>query len=357
MKKALITGITGQDGSYLAEILLSKGYEVHGIKRRSSSFNTERIDHIYRDIHADSNLKLHYGDMLDSTSLIRLVHDIQPDEVYNLAAQSHVKVSWECPEYTADCNALGTLRLLEAIKMNKLTNKTRFFQASTSELYGLTQDSTQNETTRFYPRSPYAAAKLYAYWIAVNYRESFNMYTVNGILFNHESPRRGGTFVTKKITSAVAKIKYDLQDTLYLGNLDAKRDWGHSKDYMQGVWLMLQQDQPDDYVLATGTTTSIRDFCKMAFAEAGIDIEFQGYGVEETAIDKQTGKTVIKIDSRYFRPAEVDYLCGDSSKAREKLNWAPTYDLNSLIKEMVTEDLKRAKKEKLIFESETQNNE
>ena len=351
MKKALITGITGQDGSYLAELLLEKGYEVHGIKRRASSFNTERIDHIYRDIHADSNLKLHYGDMLDSTSLIRLVHDIQPDEIYNLAAQSHVKVSWECPEYTADCNALGTLRLLEAIKMNKLTNKTKFFQASTSELYGLTNTTTQNENTRFYPRSPYAAAKLYAYWIAVNYRESYNMYTVNGILFNHESPRRGGTFVTKKITSAVAKIKLGLQNELFLGNLDAKRDWGHSKDYMQGVWLMLQQEKPDDYVLATGETTTIRDFCKLAFNEVGINLEFKNSGLDEIGVDCETGKTLIKIDPRYFRPTEVDYLCGDSSKARKTLNWEPKYNLNSIIKEMIEHDLKQAQKTKLILDN------
>lgn len=355
MKKALITGITGQDGSYLAELLLEKGYEVHGIKRRASSFNTERIDHIYRDIHADSNLKLHYGDMLDSTSLIRLVHDIQPDEIYNLAAQSHVKVSWECPEYTADCNALGTLRLLEAIKMNNLTNKTRFFQASTSELYGLTQDNVQNENSRFYPRSPYAAAKLYAYWITVNYRESFGIYAVNGILFNHESPRRGGTFVTKKITSAAANIKLGLQNELYLGNLDAKRDWGHSKDYMQGVWLMMQQDTSDDYVLASGTTTTIRDFCKMAFKEVGINLEFKESGVNEVGIDTETGKTLIKIDSRYFRPAEVDYLCGDSSKARTKLGWEPEYNLDLIIKEMIDADLKAAQKRKLILENGVQN--
>lgn len=351
MKKALITGITGQDGSYLAEFLLEKGYEVHGIKRRSSSFNTERIDHIYRDVHADSNLKLHYGDMIDSTSLIRLVHDIQPDEVYNLAAQSHVKVSWECPEYTADCNALGTLRLLEAIKMNNLIDKTRFFQASTSELYGLTHSQLQNEKTSFYPRSPYAAAKLYAYWITVNYRESFNMYALNGILFNHESPRRGGTFVTKKITSAAAKIKLGLQNELFLGNLDAKRDWGHSKDYMRGVWQMLQQESPEDYVLATGVTTTIRDFCKLAFKEVGIDLEFKGVGVDEVGVDLATGNAVVKIDARYFRPTEVDYLCGDSSKAKEKLGWEPEYDLNAIIKEMVAEDLKRAYKEKLIIEN------
>ncbi len=351
MKKALITGITGQDGSYLAELLLSKGYEVHGIKRRASSFNTERIDHIYRDIHADSNLKLHYGDMLDSTSLIRLIHDIQPDEIYNLAAQSHVKVSWECPEYTADCNALGTLRLLEAIKMNKLIDKTRFFQASTSELYGLTQSDMQNENTRFYPRSPYAAAKLYAYWIAVNYRESFGMYTVNGLLFNHESPRRGGTFVTKKITAAATRIKLGLQKELFLGNLDAKRDWGHSKDYMQGVWLMLQQEKPDDYVLATGTTTTIREFCQLAFKEAGIDLEFREAGLDEVGVDLSTGNIVVRIDSRYFRPAEVDYLCGDSSKAREKLGWKPEYNLNTIVKEMIEEDFKQAKKEKLIIEN------
>lgn len=355
MKKALITGITGQDGSYLTELLLEKGYEVHGIKRRASSFNTERIDHIYRDIHADSNLKLHYGDMLDSTSLIRIIHDIQPDEVYNLAAQSHVKVSWECPEYTADCNALGTLRLLEAIKINKLTNKTKFFQASTSELYGLTKDTTQNENTCFYPRSPYAAAKLYAYWITVNYRESFNMFAVNGILFNHESPRRGGTFVTKKITSAAAKIKLGLQKDLFLGNLDAKRDWGHSKDYMLGVWKMLQQENPTDFVLATGQTTTIRDFCKLAFKEVGIDLIFKNTGIDEIGIDAQTGNTIIKIDPRYFRPTEVDYLCGDSSKARNILNWQPQYNLNSIIKEMIEYDLKQAQKTKLILDNGVDN--
>ena len=357
MKKALITGITGQDGSYLAELLLKKGYEVHGINRRSSSFNTGRIDHIYADVHQDSKLKLHYGDMLDSTSLMRLIHDIQPDEVYNLAAQSHVKISWECPEYTADCNALGTLRLLEAIKMNNLINKTKFFQASTSELYGLTQHNIQNETTPFYPRSPYAAAKLYAYWITINYRESFNMFAINGILFNHESPRRGETFVTKKITSAAAKIKYGLQDKLYLGNLDAKRDWGHAKDYMQGVWMMLQQEKPQDYVLATGTATTIREFCKRAFNEAGINLEFKGEGLNETGIDTQSGKTIIEIDKRYFRPTEVDALCGDSTKAREALNWQPQYDLDSLIKEMIKEDLNTAKKEKILLENEALKNE
>ena len=355
MKKALITGITGQDGSYLAELLLEKGYEVHGIKRRSSSFNTGRIDHIYKDVHENSKLKLHYGDMLDTTSLIRLVHDIQPDEIYNLAAQSHVKVSWECPEYTADCNALGTLRLLEAIKMNNLTNKTKFFQASTSELYGLTQTNKQNENTAFYPRSPYSAAKLYAYWITVNYRESYNMYAVNGILFNHESPRRGETFVTKKITSAAAKIKYGLQEKLYLGNLNAKRDWGHSKDYMLGVWSMLQQEKPDDYVLATGTTTTIRDFCKLAFKEAGFDISFQGQGTDEKGIDTNTGKILIEIDKRYFRPTEVDFLCGDATKAQNVLNWQTQYTLNTLIKEMIEEDMKIAQKEKMLLTNEVNN--
>lgn len=351
MKKALITGITGQDGSYLAELLLEKGYEVHGIKRRSSLFNTDRIDHIYKDIHDDSNFRLHYGDMTDATSLVRLVSDIKPDEVYNLAAQSHVKVSWECPEYTADCNALGTLRLLEAIKMCGFVDKTKFFQASTSELYGLTSETMQNEQSKFYPRSPYAAAKLYAYWITVNYRESFNMFAVNGILFNHESPRRGRTFVTRKITSAAAKIKLGLQDKLYLGNLDAKRDWGHSKDYMNGVWLMLQQEKPNDYVLATGVSTTIREFCKLAFNEVGIDIEFRGKGLDEVGIDKLSGKILVEVDKRYFRPAEVDYLCGDSSKARDVLNWQPNYDLKSIVKEMVGNDLKLAKKEKLLIDN------
>ena len=348
MKKALITGITGQDGSYLAELLLEKGYEVHGMKRRASSFNTQRIDHLYQDIHKDSNFKLHYGDLSDSSNLIKLVHDIEPDEIYNLAAQSHVKVSWDCPEYTADCDALGTLRLLEAIRMNGFEKKTKFYQASTSELYGLIQEPIQNEKTPFYPRSPYAVAKLYAYWICVNYRESFGIFASNGILFNHESPRRGETFVTRKITMAATKIKVRLQDKLYLGNLDAKRDWGHAKDYVEGMWRILQQEKPDNYVLATGVTTSIRDFCKMTFEELGYDIEFVGEGVNEKGIDKATGRTLVEVDPRYFRPAEVDLLLGDSSKARKELGWEPKYDLKMLVKEMVAEDLKLAEKEKTL---------
>jgi len=348
MKKALITGITGQDGSYLAELLLEKGYEVHGMKRRASSFNTARIDHLFQDIHEESNFRLHYGDLSDSSNLIRLVHDIEPDEIYNLAAQSHVKVSWDCPEYTADCDALGTLRLLDAIRINKLENKTKFYQASTSELFGLVQEPVQKETTPFYPRSPYAAAKLYAYWICVNYRESFNMWAANGILFNHESPRRGETFVTRKITMAATKIKVGLQEKLYLGNLSAKRDWGHAKDYVLGMWLMMQQEKPSDYVLATGVTTSIRDFCKMAFEEAGFDIEFVGEGLGEKGIDKKTGKTLIEVDPRYFRPTEVDFLLGDSSKARKELGWKPEYDLKMLVSEMVASDFELAKKEKTL---------
>lgn len=348
MKKALITGITGQDGSYLAELLLEKGYEVHGIKRRSSSFNSSRIDHLYQDVHMDSNFKLHYGDLSDSSNLIKLVHDIEPDEIYNLAAQSHVKVSWDCPEYTADCDALGTLRLIEAIRLNNFEKKTKFYQASTSELYGLIQEPIQNEKTPFYPRSPYAVAKLYAYWICVNYRESFGIFASNGILFNHESPRRGETFVTRKITMAATKIKVGLQDKLYLGNLDAKRDWGHAKDYVEGMWRILQQEKPSDYVLATGVTTSIRDFCLMTFKELGYDIEFVGEGVNEKGIDKKTGKVLIEVDPRYFRPAEVDLLLGDSTKARTELGWKPTYNLEMLVKEMVAEDLKLALKEKTL---------
>lgn len=348
MKKALITGITGQDGSYLAELLLEKGYEVHGMKRRASSFNTSRIDHLYQDIHENSRFILHYGDLSDSTNLVRLVHDIEPDEIYNLAAQSHVKVSWDCPEFTADNDGLGTLRLLEAIRINKLENKTKFYQASTSELYGLIQEPIQNEKTPFYPRSPYGVAKIYAYWICVNYRESFGIFAANGILFNHESPRRGETFVTRKITMAATKIKVGLQDKLYLGNLNAKRDWGHAKDYVEGMWKILQQDKPQDYVLATGTTTSIRDFCKMTFEELGYDIEFVGDGVNEKGIDKTTGKVLIEVDPRYFRPAEVDLLLGDSSKARRELGWTPKYDLRALVKEMVESDLELAKKEKIL---------
>ncbi len=351
MKRALITGVTGQDGSYLSELLLEKGYEVHGIKRRASSFNTQRIDHLFQEVH-DKNARfiLHYGDLSDSTNLEKLVYDIQPDEIYNLAAQSHVKVSWDCPEYTADCDALGTLRLLEAIRMNHLEKKTKFYQASTSELYGLIQEPVQKETTPFYPRSPYAVAKLYAYWICVNYRESFGLWAANGILFNHESPRRGETFVTRKITMAATKIKVGLQDKIYLGNLNAKRDWGHAKDYVRGMWQIMQQDKPTDYVLATGTTTSIRDFCKMTFEELGINIEFKGEGVDEKGIDTKTGKTLIEVDPRYFRPAEVDLLLGDSSKARKEIGWKPEYSLRDLVKEMVQSDLELAKKEKTLKE-------
>lgn len=345
-KVALITGITGQDGSYLAELLLEKGYEVHGMKRRASSFNTSRIDHLYQDTH-DKNLKfkLHYGDLTDSTNLIRLIQEIQPDEIYNLAAQSHVKVSWDCPEYTANADGLGTLRILEAIKILGLQNKTKFYQASTSELFGLVQETPQKETTPFYPRSPYACAKLYGYWITINYRESYDIFAVNGILFNHESPRRGETFVTRKITRAAVRIKLGIEDKIYLGNLDAKRDWGHAKDYVEGMWRVLQQDKPEDFVLATGVTTTIRDFCNMTFKELGITIEWQGEGVNERGIDKATGKTIIEVDPKYFRPTEVDLLLGDCSKAREKLGWVPKYDLQALVQEMVQEDLKEAEKE------------
>lgn len=344
-KVAMITGITGQDGSYLTELLLMKGYNVHGLIRRSSTTNTQRIDHLLNKEEFKSRLFLHYGDLSDSSNLINLVREIQPDEIYNLAAQSHVKVSWDCPEYTADCDALGTLRLLEAIRQNKLEQKTKFYQASTSELFGLIQEPIQKETTPFYPRSPYAVAKLYAYWICVNYRESFGIFAANGILFNHESPRRGETFVTRKITLAAAKIKAGLQDKLYLGNLDSKRDWGHAKDYVEGMWKILQQDKPSDYVLATGVTTTIRDFCKMAFEALGMDIEFIGSGVEEKGIDKKTGKVLIEVDPQFFRPAEVDLLLGDSTKARTELGWKPNYDLKMLAKEMAETDYENAKNE------------
>lgn len=344
-KVAMITGITGQDGSYLTELLLMKGYNVHGLIRRSSTTNTQRIDHLLNKEEFKSRLFLHYGDLSDSSNLINLVREIQPDEIYNLAAQSHVKVSWDCPEYTADCDALGTLRLLEAIRQNKLEQKTKFYQASTSELFGLIQEPIQKETTPFYPRSPYAVAKLYAYWICVNYRESFGIFAANGILFNHESPRRGETFVTRKITLAAAKIKAGLQDKLYLGNLDSKRDWGHAKDYVEGMWRILQQDKPSDYVLATGVTTTIRDFCKMAFEALGMDIEFIGSGAEEKGIDKKTGKVLIEVDPQFFRPAEVDLLLGDSTKARTELGWKPNYDLKMLAKEMAETDYENAKNE------------
>lgn len=349
MKKALITGITGQDGAYLAELLLEKGYEVHGMKRRASSFNTGRIDHLYQDVH-DKNamFKLHYGDLTDSTNLIRLIQEIKPDEIYNLAAQSHVKVSFDCPEYTANADALGTLRILEAIRILGLETQTKFYQASTSELYGLVQETPQKETTPFYPRSPYACAKLYAYWITVNYREAYGIYASNGILFNHESPRRGETFVTRKITRAAVRIKLGLEDKLYLGNLSSKRDWGHARDYVEGMWRILQQDSPKDYVLATGVTTTIRDFCLMAFKEAGIELEFLGEGVDERGIDKNTGKVLVEVDPRYFRPTEVDLLLGDSSKARRELGWEPEYDLPKLVKEMVQQDMKEAQKESFL---------
>jgi GDPmannose 4,6-dehydratase len=340
-KVALITGITGQDGAYLAELLLSKGYIVHGIKRRSSSFNTGRIEHIYQDPHEeDQRFILHYGDMTDSTNLIRIVQECQPDEIYNLAAQSHVRVSFETPEYTANADGIGTLRLLEAIRILGLEKKTRFYQASTSELYGLVQEVPQRETTPFYPRSPYAAAKLYSYWIVVNYREAYGMHASNGILFNHESPLRGETFVTRKITRAAAAIRLGKQDKLYLGNLDAKRDWGHAREYVRGMWLMLQQDQPDDYVLATGETTEVRQFVTWAFEDVGINLEWRGQGVEEKGYDVLSGKCLVEVDPRYFRPTEVDLLIGDPSKAHQKLGWRHETSVRELCREMVNEDLK-----------------
>ena len=340
MKKvALITGITGQDGAYLAELLLEKNYEVHGVKRRSSSFNTSRIDHLYKDKHKeDVNFFLHYGDLTDATNLIRIIQEVQPEEIYNLGAQSHVKVSFEIPEYTANSDALGTLRILEAIRILKMENKVRFYQASTSELYGKSQEVPQTETTPFYPRSPYGVAKLYAFWIVKNYREAYGMFACNGILFNHESPIRGETFVTRKITRAASKIKLGLQEKLYLGNLDAQRDWGHAKDYVEGMWQMLQHEKPEDFVLATGKTTTIREFCNLSFKELGIDIKWDGNGVKEVGIDKSSNKVIISIDSNYYRPTEVDLLIGDASKARKLLNWNPKYDLKSLVKEMVNVD-------------------
>jgi len=340
-KTALITGITGQDGSYLAELLLDKGYEVHGIKRRSSQFNTERIDHLYTDPHFKGlPFHLHYGDMTDSTNLIRIIQETQPDEIYNLAAQSHVQVSFDSPEYTADVDALGAMRMLEAIRILGMEKKTRFYQASTSELYGKIQETPQSETTPFYPRSPYGVAKLYAFWISVNYREAYGIYASNGILFNHESPRRGETFVTRKITRAAVRIAEGIQEKTFLGNLNAKRDWGHAKDYVYGMWLMMQQEEPDDFVLATGETTSVRDFCDMAFKHAGIEIEWEGEGVNETGINKATGKPVIEVDPQYFRPTEVDLLLGDPTKAQEKLGWKFKYDVNALVEDMVKADHK-----------------
>lgn len=345
-KKALITGITGQDGAYLAEFLLEKGYEVHGIKRRASLFNTDRIDHLYKDLHEkDVRFFLHYGDLTDSTNLIRIIQQVQPEEIYNLAAQSHVQVSFDTPEYTANADGLGTLRILEAIRILGLEKKTRFYQASTSELYGLVQETPQRETTPFYPRSPYAAAKLYGYWITVNYREAYGMYACNGILFNHESPKRGETFVTRKITRAVARVKLGLQDKIYLGNLSAKRDWGYAKDYVEAMWLMLQQDAPDDFVIATGNTHEVREFVELAFREVGIDIDWQGEGVFEKGIDRATGRTLVEVDPRYFRPTEVELLLGDASKAKAKLGWKPKTTLAELISLMIQEDLNVAKRD------------
>jgi GDPmannose 4,6-dehydratase len=361
MKVALVTGITGQDGAYLAELLLSKGYMVHGIKRRSSLFNTERIDHLYQDPHEKKvNLKLHYGDLTDSTNLIRIIQEVQPDEIYNLAAMSHVHVSFETPEYTANADGIGTLRILEAVRLLGLTKKTKVYQASTSELYGLVQEVPQSERTPFYPRSPYAVAKLYGYWITVNYREAYGMYAVNGILFNHESPLRGETFVTRKITRAAAKIGLGLQDKLYLGNLDARRDWGHAKDYVEGMWRILQQEVPEDYVLATGITTPVREFVRMAFGELGIELEFRGKEEKEVGIvsrcthpdyQVEIGKEVVAVDPRYYRPTEVELLIGDPTKAQTKLGWKPKYDLPMLVAEMVSSDVELFRKEKILQES------
>ena len=372
MKRALITGITGQDGAYLAELLLDKGYEIYGIKRRSSLFNTQRVDHLYQDPHdQDIRFRLYYGDLTDATNLIRIVQKIQPDEIYNLGAQSHVKVSFETPEYTANTDALGALRLLEAIRMLGLESRTRLYQASTSELYGKAQETPQTEKTPFYPRSPYACAKLYAYWCTVNYREAYGIYACNGILFNHESPRRGETFVSRKITRAVARIVLGLQDRLYLGNLDAKRDWGHAKDFVKAQWLILQQDRPDDYVIATGKQYSVREFCERAFSEAGIELAWEGRGLEEIgvvadrrpspALEKyerhgqtqvlQKGRTVVSIDPRYFRPTEVETLLGDPSKAKEKLGWQPEVSFEQMIQEMVEHDLKGAMRDAISNQS------
>jgi GDPmannose 4,6-dehydratase len=348
MKKALITGITGQDGAYLAEFLLKKGYEVHGIKRRTSLFNTDRIDHLYQDPHVENrNFILHHGDLTDSSSLTRILQQVKPDEVYNLAAQSHVAVSFEEPEYTANSDAMGVLRLLEAIRILGLEGKTRFYQASTSELYGKVQEVPQTEKTPFYPRSPYAVAKLYAYWIVVNYREAYGMYACNGILFNHESPVRGETFVTRKITRALARIKLGLQERVYLGNLDAKRDWGHARDYVEMQWLMLQQEQPEDFVIATGVQYSVRDFVNAAARDLGIEVEWKGDGVEEKGYDKATGKCIVEVDPRYFRPTEVETLLGDPTKAKTKLGWEPKTSFADLVAEMVREDLKDAERDEL----------
>jgi GDPmannose 4,6-dehydratase len=360
-KVALVTGVNGQDGAYLTELLLKKGYTVHGIKRRSSLFNTARIDHLYQDRHEKGvKLTLHYGDLTDSTNLIRIIQETQPDEIYNLAAMSHVKVSFDTPEYTANADGIGTLRILEAVRLLGLTKKTKVYQASTSELYGLVQEVPQRETTPFYPRSPYAVAKMYAYWITVNYREAYGMFAVNGILFNHESPLRGETFVTRKITRGVAKIALGMQDKIYLGNMDAKRDWGHAKDYVEAMWLILQQDVPEDYVIATGVTTTVRDFVKMAFAEVGAVLEFRGEGVEEKGyvvasnnpdFPIEIGKEVVAVDAAYFRPTEVDLLIGDPTKSKTKLGWVPKYDLPMLVNDMVSSDVRLFQKEKLLKES------
>ena len=360
MKVALITGITGQDGAYLAEFLLKKGYYVHGIKRRSSLFNTDRVDHLYLDPHEKNvKFKMHYGDLTDSTNLIRIVQEVQPDEIYNLGAMSHVKVSFETPEYTANADGIGTLRILEAVRLLGLTQKTKVYQASSSELYGLVQETPQSEQTAFYPRSPYAVAKLYAYWITVNYREAYNMFAVNGILFNHESPLRGETFVSRKITRAVARIALGLQDQVFLGNLDAKRDWGHARDYVEAMWLMLQQDTPEDFVIATGKTTPVREFLRMAFANVGMTLEFTGSGVNEKAFiascsmpeyQLAKGKQVLAVDERYFRPTEVDLLIGNADKAKERLGWTAKTNLDSLVKEMMTADLDLFRKDKYLKE-------
>ena len=348
-KIAFITGITGQDGAYLADLLLKKDYIVHGLKRRSSSFNTGRIDHLYQDPHVNKrNFILHHGDLTDSTNLIRIIQEVKPDEIYNLAAQSHVQVSFETPEYTANADGLGTLRILEAIRILNMVEKTKFYQASTSELYGMVQEVPQNENTPFYPRSPYAVAKLYGYWITINYREAYNLYACNGILFNHESPVRGETFVTRKITRAAARISMGTQERVYLGNLDAKRDWGHASDFVEGMWRMLQQEKAEDFVLATGVTTTIREFTERAFAEVGITLEWSGKGVDETGRDVKSGNILVSIDPAYFRPTEVDLLIGDASKAREKLGWEPTCDLQQMIEEMIKSDLEEAHKDQLL---------
>ena len=350
MKRALITGITGQDGAYLADFLLKKGYEVHGIKRRASSFNTARVDHLYRDPHEqDVRFMMHYGDLTDSTNLIRIIQEIQPDEVYNLGAQSHVKVSFETPEYTANVDGLGTLRILEAIRILKMEEKTRFYQASTSELFGKVQEIPQKETTPFYPRSPYGVAKLYAYWITVNYREAYGMYACNGILFNHESPVRGETFVTRKITRALARIKIGLQDTLYLGNLDARRDWGHARDFVEMQWLMLQQDEPEDYVIATGIQYSVRELVEIAAQQLGISIRWEGEGIDEKGIEEKTGQIIVAVDPGYYRPTEVNELLGDAGKAREKLGWVPGTSFEEMIAEMIEADMEEAQKDYLCL--------